>query len=133
MIVTSQIVYEGVRNLVMQFTGRGDGSGDETNVVKVDVSALTPPCARVQIRKITYDVAYGIVVLSWDAPSPTDLVLLEGHDEIDYCAEGGLQNVVAGTNGDLLLSTKSFEANSIYTLKIEMVKKRHLAPFTADR
>lgn len=133
MIVTSQIVYEGIRNLTMQFTGRGEAGEQETNVVKVDVSALTPPCSRVKIRRITYDVAYGIVILAWDGPSPVEILNLEGHDEFDYCHEGGLQNIVAGSNGDLLLSTKGFEANSIYTLKIEMTKKSTRPPFTADK
>ena len=123
MIVTSQILYEGIRNLTMQFTGRGEAGENETNVVKVDVSALTPPCARVRIRKISYDVAYGIVILSWDGPSPVEFLNLEGQETFDYCFEGGLQNVVPSSNGDLLLSTKGFEANSVYSLKIEMAKK----------
>ena len=81
---TSQTVYDGVRNVVMQFTGRSDGSGQETNVVKVDVSELTPSCAKVRIEKIVYEVDGGVIELLWDAQTPVPFLELATSGAFDY-------------------------------------------------
>ena len=120
---TSQTVYDGVRNVVMQFTGRSDGSGQETNVVKVDVSELTPSCAKVRIEKIVYDVDGGVIELLWDAQTPVPFLELATSGAFDYC-RAPLQNGGGDTaSGDILLSTKGFELNSSYSITIEMKKK----------
>ena len=120
---TSQTVYDGLRNVIMQFTGRSDGSGQETNIVKVDVSAMAPPCDRVRVEKITYDVKGGAVRLSWDAQTPVPFAYLAGPGELEYC-RSPLQNGGGDTaSGDILLSTVGFELDSTYTVHIEMKKK----------
>ncbi len=124
MSVTTRIIEEGVRNLTMQFTGLGDGTENETGVVKVNVAALNPRCAGVRIMKATYDVAYGLVEIQWDALAPVDAILLDGYGHFDYCRQGGLNNSgVVGATGNILFSTKGFEANSSYTITLEMKKK----------
>ena len=124
MIVTSNILHDGVRNLVMQFTGRSDGSGQETNVVKVDVSELSPPAASVAIRNLRYDVAGGAVQLLWAADVPVPFLLLEGHDEFDYSRITAMPNGGGDTaNGDILLSTLGFDLGATYSLVLEMIKK----------
>lgn len=121
---TSQVVHDGVRNVIMQFTGLSDGSGEENNVVKVDVSSLNPPCRAVKIVKATYDVNFGVVKLTWDALTPVDFLLLDGQGEFDYCKNGGLINGGGDTaSGDILFSTEGFELNSSYSILLEMVKK----------
>jgi len=123
-ITTSQILHDGERNLVMQFTGRSDGSGQENNVVKVDVSELLPPCASVKIRKIPYEVSGGLVVLSWAADANVPFLNLSGSNIIDYSRMGGLLNGADDTaTGDILFSTLGFELNSAYSITLEMVKK----------
>ena len=120
---TSQTVYDGLRNVIMQFTGRSDGSGQETNIVKVDVSAMAPPCDRVRVEKITYDVKGGVVELLWDAQTPTPFHELAQAGEFHYCSSP-LQNSADDTaSGDILLSTKGFELDSSYSITIEMKKK----------
>lgn len=121
---TSQTLHDGVRNVVMQFTGISDGSGQEAAVIKVDVSELSPPCDRVRISKLTHDVQGGAVTLSWAADTPVVFAQLSGQNVTDYIREGGLQNNAdESRTGDILLSTEGFELNSSYTIKLEMVKK----------
>ena len=121
--VTSQVLNDGARNVIMQFTGVNDGSDPEQNVVKVDVSAMTPPARSVKLMKVTYDVQGGVVQLSWAANEPVPFLLLEGHDNFDY-EESGLANGGGDTaNGNILLSMLGFEAGSTYSVKLEMVKK----------
>jgi hypothetical protein len=121
---TSQTLHDGVRNVVMQFTGISDGSGQEADVIKVDVSELSPPCDRVKILNLTHDVHGGVVTIAWAADTPVVFAQLSGQNETCYRMEGGLQNNAdeSGT-GDILLSTEGFELNSSYTIKLEMVKK----------
>lgn len=124
---TTQILYDGMRNAVIQITGRSsDGSGQEVNAVKVDVSTLNPPANRVAVRHLTYDVADGSVTLSWAADTPVPFAQLEFSDEFDYCRIGGMQNGAegqSGVNGDILLSTRDFVAGSLYTIQLDLKKK----------
>lgn len=122
---TTQIIEQGPRNLIVQLSGLGDGSGNENKVIKVDVSALTPACSRVKIMKIDGAIEFGVVDLYWDALVPVKFASLTGSVDLDYSKGGGLNNPKPnGWSGDLLLSTNGFELNSAYTLRIEMVKKQ---------
>lgn len=120
---TTQTLEQGPRNLSMHWTGLGDGAGNEENVVKVDVSNLTPACSTVKVMRITGTVAYGVVELYWDALVPKKFAELSGDVFLDFTRVGGLANNAVGRTGDVLLSTVGFELNSSYDLAIEMVKK----------
>ena len=121
---TMQILHDGQTNLVVQLTGISDGAGgQETNVVKVDVSDLTPVPDTLKIVKGMYDVSGGVVSLSWDAQTPEPFAHLSGPGELDYRRSNGLPNTDDTTNGDLLLSTKEFGLNSSYSITLEMKKK----------
>ena len=120
MIATTQrTLHNGARNAVIQCTGVSDGSGNEDHVLKVDVSALG--ASAVAVRKIGYDVAGGLVKLSWDDLTPVDFAMLSNQGEMDYSHIGGMQN--GGSTGDILLSTAGFGLNSSYTVTFELVKK----------
>jgi hypothetical protein len=124
-ITTTQTLEEGPHNLIVQWTGRSDGSGTEDLVKKVDVSELTPKCGSVKIARISGSVDYGVVELYWDALDPKKFLSLSGTIDFDYRKAGGLtNNAGGGKTGDLLLSTAGFELNSVYTLNVEMVKKQ---------
>lgn len=122
--VTSAVLHDGRRNAVIQFTGVSDGSGQETGVVKVDVSELNPPPVTVKIKRIEYDVNGGNVKLSWDADADEDFAILSGQNCLDYCNMGGMVNSAElGRTGDILLSTLGFEQNFSYTIKFDLIKK----------
>lgn len=121
---TSQILHDGVRNVVVQLTGISDGTGQETNVVKIDASELNPPAdSGLKIKRVRYAVVGGVVQLSWAADDPQPFLNLAISDEFDYAKIGGLKNGGGDTaNGDILLSTIGFELNSSYSITLEMVK-----------
>lgn len=121
---TSQVLHDGVRNVVMQFTGVSDGAGQETDAVKVDASALSPPADRnLKILKVQYAVTGGVLQLKWGADDPQVFLNLSGQGEIEYCRNGGLVNGGGATaTGDILASTLGFELDSAYSLTLDMVK-----------
>ncbi len=122
---TTQVLNDGARNLIVQWTGISDGNGGQEELArKVDVSALAIPCREVKVRRISGNVEFGIVELFWDALTPVKFAELSGDINLDYCKSGGLvNNAGGGKTGDLLLSTVGFELNSTYSLNVEMVKK----------
>ena len=124
--VTTQILHDGARNAVVQITGRSDGTGQETAVLKVDVSELQPPAARVAVKRLTYDITGGMVELSWKADANVPFAKLEGNNFSDYERIGGLQNAAwgeLGANGDIVLTTRGFGLDSSYTIKFDLIKK----------
>mgnify|MGYP003396038422 CR=1 FL=1 len=122
---TSQTVFDGERNAVMQFTGVSDGTGQETNVVKVSVSSLTNPCRRVAIKRIEYNISGGIVRLLWDDNDPIEFLdLSDLGNDLNYKNIMGLQNIASNSaSGDVLFSTIGFDVGSAYTIKLDLIKK----------
>lgn len=124
MQTTSQILYDGEKNAVMQFTGVHDGSGGETLVTKVDVAELNPVPDTVKITEIEYEVSGGIVRMYWDADDPVEFLDLASVGEFEYCDIGGLVNAgAAGRTGNILFSTIGFDSGSSYSIKLTMKKK----------
>lgn len=130
-VATTQVLYDGIRNCVIQLNGRDDGSGasdNETNVIKVKASDLLPPGDRhLRIRCVNYDVKGGGVTLSWGGDDPIPFLFLgdEGNGTFDYRKTGGAPNPGSKdktTTGDIMLSTSGFAEGSTYSIKLEMVK-----------
>ncbi len=128
--VTSQIIVNGNRNLVMKFTNESDGTG-ESAVKKVDAASSTfatvpwnnVPGVHLKVQRITYDVQGGSVRVQWDASSATDMVILEFAGVMDQTFFGGFKNPGgAGATGSILFTTVGFAAGSSYTITLEMVK-----------
>lgn len=126
--VTSQTIENGPRNLVMKFTNVSDGTG-ESDVVKVDVSALGVSTTSMKVRKIWYNVTGGAVNIEWDATADQSAFYLSGHGWIDIeDTQGAFNPAGAGNTGDILFSTSGFVASgagvpaSGYTIILFMVK-----------
>jgi hypothetical protein len=121
---TSQVLYDGPANVVMQFTGIGDGMGDETAAIKVRMADLTPIPASVKVRNLQYDISGGLVQLLWAATENVPFLTLSGYNTIDYQDMGGMTNGGGDTaTGDILISTLGFDAGSTYSIVLEMKKK----------
>jgi len=119
--VTTNILEQGMRNAVLQFTGISDGLTNETNVLKVDCAALLPSCKRVSVLKIDFDITdTGRVDLAWDTTIPIVFASLAGWGNIKYVKEGGLHHA---TLGNIVFSTVGFDVNSSYTIKLWLRKK----------
>lgn len=128
-VATSQVLHDGVRNVVVQLNGYANadsGSNNESAVTKVDVSEFIPAGDRqLKVKKITANINGGAVQLFWDAVDPIPLAYLTDLADIDYSFVGGMDNPgtqESSTSGDILLSTIGFDVNSSYSIKLEMVK-----------
>lgn len=123
---TSQVLYDGINTVAMQFTGNSDGADQEINVVKVKVSDLNPIPKSVKIVNAIYDIENGKVQLAWDADVPVPFLIAGSGpgDDFDYKFIGGMPNGGGDTaTGNILLSTLGFDAGSSYTVRLLMRKK----------
>jgi len=122
---TSQVLYDGNKNVVMQFTGICDGTGDEIAAIKVHMADLTPVPLSVKVKCLEYNISGGgLVQFLWAATENVPFLILNGYDDIDYSFINGMTNGGGDTaNGDILFSTLGFDAGSTYSIKLEMLKK----------
>lgn len=119
---TGRVLYDGQRNLVIQYTGISDGS-NETNVVKMRMSNH-PPAKSAKITSVKGNISGGILQVLWSSTEPVPFLNLTDYVEIDYDSIGGLVNGGDDTaNGDILFSTLGFDVGSSYNITLEMVKK----------
>jgi len=127
--VTSQIIFEGERSLIMKFTNISDGTG-ESAALKVDVSTLTPSnsgfaCDRVTVTKI-YIANHGMEVrMLWDATTDVPFFLSSpgATQTLDFTGFGGIPNDAgAGVTGDIVFTTSDASAGDTYWCILEMVK-----------
>jgi hypothetical protein len=121
--VSSQILTDGERNVVMKFTNVSDGTG-ETNALKVDVSSLVGAPATVKITEIEYDISGMQVEMLWDATTKVPaFILSSGQQHLDFSKGGGItNNAGAGVTGDLLFTTIGATAGSTYAIVLHMKK-----------
>ena len=121
METTSQILFDGGKSAVVQLTGySADGSGED-KAVKVEVKTLTPPCSKVALTKIDYNVNGGAIKLSWTGLSgDDDFLILTGQGCLDYEKFGGM---ASANPSDIVLSTIDWKPMSAYSLMLAMDKK----------
>ena len=128
--VASQTLLDGERMAIMKFTFQCDGSGNESEVLKVDVSALNPSasgktCNGVAIQKI-HASTHGLEVeIYWDATTDILCWALPQNSQytFDFSSFGGLtNNAGSGKTGDVLFSTLDATNGDFYAVTLEMVK-----------
>lgn len=122
--VTSQILVDGAKNVVMKFTNLSDGTG-EAAVTKVDVSALQGAPTEVRIDKIWSCVSGMAVSILWDADTdvPAFIIGQDTSGEFDFRCFGGLKNNSgAGKTGDIKFTTLGHTANDSYSIILHMSK-----------
>src|SRR5262245_47777410 len=107
--VTTQVLYESASDYVVKFTSISDGTG-ETDVNKIDVSALSPGCAEVDILKIVFATDGMAVRIEFDATADAPALLIPSNQNgvIDFTKSppGGLRNGAgAGKSGDVFFTT----------------------------
>ena len=124
--VTTQILRDGPRNVVMKFTNISDGTG-ESAVTKVDVSTLSGAPSEVRIMRVDYSTAgIGLDVL-WGADTDALAMILpqDMSDSLDYSDIGGLSNNAStGKTGDIKFTTNNSPLNGDrYTVVLHMKKR----------
>jgi hypothetical protein len=122
--VTSEYVYSGHKRKLLHLTNISVGTG-ESNVVKIDVSALTFAGGKVPTYVTVDWIAYNIqgmssVRLYFDATTDDELAILpSGQGEIDFTAYGGKTDPrSSGTTGDVLLTTNGQSSGGTYDITI---------------
>ena len=120
--VTTQVLNNGERNLVVKLTSESDGTG-ESEVTKIDLTEYG--CDRVSLLRVDYDIKGMDVELLWNGtPNKRIVKLGPGEGEHDWCFIGGIQNNADNSNGDILLSTGGQpSAGDFYTITLHMKKK----------
>ena len=123
--VTTQTIADtsGIK-FVVKMTNVSDGTG-ETNVVKVDASALTfmTEDGERKISKIFWSVntqsGKSAVELIWDGATNATAVSMSGQGFWDLRADGNeIVNNATTPTGDVLLSTKNFANGDNYTILV---------------
>ena len=127
MAFTSQVLVDGPRNYVIKIAG----TTSDASALLVDVSTLNPPCEKVRLDQISYDIGVGCIVsLLWDATADVTAITLSEGPGQTMCFKniGGIQNDAgAGVTGDVLL-TSTVAASQSYTLVLWFVKKTPALP-----
>lgn len=133
--VTSQILLNGPRHLVMRFTNVSDGTG-ETNVQKVDAAssangvivqgqALTPG-VHLKVTKAVYDIKGMGLRIQWAATTDQDMLVLGGYGTMDFHDIGGIQNpgtvALSGATGSIDFTTIGAASGATYTVVLHMTK-----------
>lgn len=122
--ITITTILDGVRNLIKKIDIVGDGSGEETAAVLVDVSAHG--CSAVSILKEYHQLSGFSARLKWDADTDTVAFnLLEGEGGLDFNQVSGPinNNAGAGKTGDLVLATSGLGSGDTGTIILTMRKK----------
>ena len=125
-VVTTTILQNGPRNLVLRLTNFSDGTG-ETAIKKYDAQSAVyanrgvVPGLFGRIKEVKGSVRNGGVRLQWDLAAPVDALLLG--EEVEFTYDAGIPVVTgAGATGSLLLTTVGFMINSSYALTIRIIK-----------
>jgi hypothetical protein len=131
--VTSQVLLNGPRHLVMKFTNESDGTG-ESAVVKVDATSTTyantiqgnviVPGTHLKVTRVVYDVRNMGLRIRWDADTDTDMLVLgNGSSDMNFTDIGGLQNPLGtGATGSILFTTVGAASGSSYSVVLYMTK-----------
>lgn len=121
--VTLTTILDGKRNLIKRIDILGDGSGEVSDSVVVDVSAHG--ATAVAIVKEYHQLSGFTAALEWDATADTHIMTCAGEGGLNFREIGGPINNNAGDGktGDILLTTIGLGSGERGTITLEMVKK----------
>jgi len=147
-VYTSQVLKDTTEHVVIKLTGSFDGSGQESNAVRIQANTLygaldsskanllsstanTGPLSYygLSVNRIWYDCVNATncdLELFWTADTSQTLALLSGTYEYDGAGNWiTIPNAAAGTancKGDIGIATRGYAANTSYTIVIELRK-----------
>jgi len=123
--VKNQTLADSKKIAVIHATGIFTATtGEEADVVKVDVSALEDAPSSVKILRIWYSNSVPGTFLEFDGATDAMAIMIEeGSNFIDYRSVGGLQNNATTPTGDITLTTLgTAAAGNGYSITIEVSK-----------
>ena len=130
-IVTYNYMIDGTRNTIVNVHVDADGSGEESNRVLIDMSALNSPQLRMKMMKLAWAGGTGTRArLSFGDNGGNHEVFFETPEqtagEMDWTVAGGRSNVnVADPTGDIILTTVGMDDAADYLYLTMWFKKVH--------
>jgi hypothetical protein len=143
---TYQVIKDTTEHTVIKLTGSFDGSGQESNAVRIQANTLygamdtskanllsstanTGPLSfyGLSVYRLWYDCASGgDVTLSWNADTQIPIFVMNGNGEYDSAGNWvTIPNNARGTTGckgDIAVTTRGMAANDSYTMILELRK-----------
>lgn len=138
-VVTTQILENGPRRIVVKFTNVSDGTG-ETGVVKIDATASGPygvniggrlfyPLTHLKIVDLMYDISGMQVRIQWEASSNVDAFIASGAGAGPFKMldeRAGFQGIVnnggSGVTGSIAFTTIGATSGDSYTIIMTLTK-----------
>lgn len=125
--VATHVLYESATDYVVKLTNISDGTG-ETAATKVDVSALSPACAEVDILRIDYVTDGMAVRVLWNATTDVVAWLIPSSQDgsIDFTkfTPGRLRNNSgSGKTGDIQFTTVGHTSGDTYAIILHCRKR----------
>lgn len=126
--VATHVMFESAGDYLAKFSNISDGTG-EADVVKVDVSALTPSCAEVDILGLWFSTDGMAVRIEWDATTDTVAWLVPanqtGYIDFTKTLNGSLRNDSGtGKTGDVLFTTIGHTSGDTYSIILHCKKRQ---------
>jgi hypothetical protein len=117
--VTTQILVDGPRNMVVKVTGILDTS-DLSSTAVVDPTTGDFPCSKLSIEKITYAIEDALAVnIYWDATTPVLIETLTGRSKTGGWHFGGLvNNGGSGRTGKINISTQGWASGDVLSFSL---------------
>ena len=128
--VTTQILEEGPRNVIVKIAGVLDTSDYSLNTA-IDISTLNqggigPTPTQLRIDHIDYSISDQIEVqLWWDATTDVIILPIAGRGRMTFWNFGGLtNNAGAGKTGNINIKTTGYSSGTqVFSVILEMVKQ----------
>ena len=127
--VTTQILEEGPRNVIVKLAGVLDTS-DYSLSTALDMSTLNqggkgPTPDTVRIDHIDYSISDPLEVrLLWDGTPQLDILPLAGRGRMSFWNFGGLQNNATSPTGKIALQTTGYSTGTlVFSVVLELVKQ----------
>ena len=120
-VISTTYAINGSRNFRARIEITGDGSGDESNTVVIDVANLTGTPSKFKIKSVNWDLHGFGGALKWAANTPILALALPTYgDEMDFFESGAplINNAGAGITGNLTLDTFGLDATGRGTIII---------------
>ena len=126
--IVNKTLEDGSRNVIINLTIEGDGSGDETDYPLINVHDLEPKCDSLALMSVKGNLEGFSIKLSWDGsskPIACDIRDDDGNQPaLDWSLVGGLADPrMANYKGNLLMTTTGLGGSDEGTVQIWCKKK----------
>lgn len=116
--VSTQVLRDGYRNFVIRLSGEATvgTDTDQTPLVLVDVTTLSPPCDALRVDRVKFSLPNGSpldISLWWQATTNQQFWGMSGGDDNDFWNFGGLTNNAApGATGNIMWGATGLTGNT---------------------